>query len=1658
MGFFSDIGKRVETFWKKDKDAQATKLARGNTFKKSGYGGSAGFGYGADVCSDLAVETDLLARYADYEEMDDYPEIACLSIDSRVGILGKGEHGIEYTPISELLSRRELYPEVQMYTLAVDVAAKCLVPVEFKGPILSGKNQPVFKVTFEQYHAGRGKKKLRWSLRVTANHPFMLRDGSYKTAAELVPGVRLMPASVRTASNGYPQVRDLFVTGNKGAPVWHNLHSLVAKSLDRAPEAHEVVHHEDGDKQNLHPSNLKIESRALHTQIHAITKRPEVREQLSNFSKKRWADPVQACAWAASQRKNNGEVSPHTSSNPTPKGILSDAHRKAIAEGHTIPLARDIVENALRTSPSMSEAARKLKVSWDTLGRRMGQFGFPSEMIGTSLQTVTQDQPGYDNHVVVSVEPDGFDDVYDIEVPIYKNFIAEGVFVHNTALDIFADDSTQLDSQLNRTVWVTSKDESLQRILTDMLHKRLRIDEEIWEISRSLCILEGSLVWTSKGPVPIEEVKEGDWVQGHKDGEQTLVRVKKVWCTGEKDVWRVATKHRELFVTAKHPVLVQNDDGSTEFVKVEDLKVRRHPGGAIDRTSSKVVISTSAPEPAEIPSWDQLFESGPTDRPWGNKGTPTKLKLPEQPTPWMCRLLGFMLGDGFLGNEDLESSSTLIAYSRGEHEELNEYYDELLVKLGLNPKENVDRQRTEVHSTQFKEFLLRLGWKNGASLKRLPKWVGQLTRDLREEYVRGFWDADGWSSTRPTWRREALSFEIANIPLAYDLKALIDGLGYRSGNLSFRHRKPGFKIKGVAVKTTQPTAMLTWSDFRYESGFRSECVVKIEKHDTARVWDMEVDSEEHSMTVSGVVTHNCKYGNDFEELLVTNEGVVGLNFLPASTTRRVEDCFGALKGFIQSRDGKIGFSTEEFDELLCQRNDEINNCESNDYAPQAVALEDWEVVHFRLRSKHRRSVYGYSVLEPARWIWKRLMMMEDAAILFRLQKAMERYAFYVDVGDMPPAEALAYVNRVRQQYRKKRFVNPNSGKLELQFNPGSPDDDFWVPTRQGRDATRIDVVGSPQWQCLVGDTRVPLLDGSSPTIEELSKRTDAFWLYSIDSKGRVVPGKGRAARQTHEAAEIWEVELDNGEKVRCTSNHPFLTRDGKWSLAEHLLPGDSLMPLYRKESSHNSGDKVGGYEKVYDPASNEWIYTHHRVFEETTETDLSEFFRHGNVIHHADYKKQNNAPENLAGMTRPAHTALHMEHTENLKWSPQKHVKHRAMMIERMSDKVLRADKARILADWNRSPERRESVLGEKHPRWNTLDVAGLEYLVLATGARGVHELMEKGRVGQSTIGRVLKAEGITWNQFAQKNIPGWEAKGRALHVTNHKVVSVRKTGEKLPVFDLTVEKHANFATGSGVFVSNSMDDIEYFRDKLFAGLKVPKSYLAQEQEVARATLSSQDVRFARSVLRVQRELKTGIGKICRVHLAALGIDPAKAEFEIHMTVPSAIFELAQLEVRSARADLAARLADFVSLRWTLENILGLSDKEIVIVMKEKQGDIVRGLEAQGQGEAAAATLMNEVPVQEESLSVVGGEPQTVGELGQRVQHRSSKMRLNSGPISEKELSVRYDQAEKRAEAKIDQLLRSDVVFAKRLREVRSLLEDIRTVQGSGQRSPIEKS
>jgi hypothetical protein len=114
-------------------------------------------------------------------------------------------------------------------------------------------------------------------------------------------------------------------------------------------------------------------------------------------------------------------------------------------------------------------------------------------------------------------------------------------------------------------------------------------------------------------------------------------------------------------------------------------------------------------------------------------------------------------------------------------------------------------------------------------------------------------------------------------------------------------------------------------------------------------------------------------------------------------------------------------------------------------------------------------------------------------------------------------------------------------------------------------------------RCFAADTRVALIDGTSPTLEEMARRHDSgelFWGYSIGENGRLIVSLLDAPRFIGRDS-LLEVELDNGERIRATPDHLFMKRDGRMAAAHTLRPNDALMPLYR--------DLFRGYEQVYQP-------------------------------------------------------------------------------------------------------------------------------------------------------------------------------------------------------------------------------------------------------------------------------------------------------------------------------------------------------------------------------------------------------------------------------------------------------------------------------------------
>jgi len=632
----------------------------------------------------------------------------------------------------------------------------------------------------------------------------------------------------------------------------------------------------------------------------------------------------------------------------------------------------------------------------------------------------------------------------------------------SAALDIYADDATVADTVHEATIWGASKDKVIRDIINDLLDRRLHIEDEIWTAIRTLCkygnlycMPEGTRVWTEHGPRAIETVEPGTRVIGYRNGRKALVPVAKRLDNGTREIFRVRTRHREFLATADHPVLVDRGDGKTEWVRVGDLRVVRWPAsgkrkrGNINQSKTpRLVIATAAHDAKHVPVWSDLYEKEvrPKQRSVGGNVF-NEFVLPERMEPWLCQLLGFLWGDGGLGTERMDVSNSTVWYARGVYQDRNDCYDDLLRRLHLDPNTTDDGTLTQVHSVLFKCFLLSLGWHNGAGVKRLPGWLGKLPREHRQAFLDGFMDADGWVSKPATWKDKAYHYEIANVELARDLKNLIDGLGYRSGNLRMRTRREPI-IKGKQVKRVREAATLTFSRHEFQQDFVSESLVEITPAGTAHVYDLEIADSAHNFVAEGVVVHNC-------EVVANEKGVLGLNWLPPPTMRRIVDQRGTLVGFVQDPSGAFAFNLTTQEDLDRLRQQQGTN--------GAVFFSPWEVVHWRLRGKQMRALYGFSLLDSSRWVWKRLLMLEDSSLVCKLTKAPARFAFYIDTGEIPPREARAVVDDVRRRYKKKRIMDPATGKLDFRFNPLSQDEDIFIPTRAGKDATRVEVLSGPDY-------------------------------------------------------------------------------------------------------------------------------------------------------------------------------------------------------------------------------------------------------------------------------------------------------------------------------------------------------------------------------------------------------------------------------------------------------------------------------------------------------------------------------------------------------------------------------------------------------------------
>ena len=357
-------------------------------------------------------------------------------------------------------------------------------------------------------------------------------------------------------------------------------------------------------------------------------------------------------------------------------------------------------------------------------------------------------------------------------------------------------------------------------------------------------------------------------------------------------------------------------------------------------------------------------------------------------------------------------------------------------------------------------------------------------------------------------------------------------------------------------------------------------------------------------------------------------------------------------------------------------------------------------------------------------------------------------------------------------------------------------------------------------RCFRGDTRVALVDGTAPTLEEMARRHDAgelFWGYSIGLHGRLIVSLLDAPRFIGRDALI-ELQLDSGEVIHATSDHLFMRRDGSMAAAATLRQGEPLMPLYRQLRR--------GYEMVYQPLSGH-LFPTHRLADEwnlrnSIYPDLPGTHRHH--MHNAETYGDDFDPE--------AHGSAIRDSLSRRALDPQWRERFAALQAERAvrfwgEDRYEGIRRQLIEARRNPSKATREALRVAMHARYS--DPAerlrhgermrsawarddGTRRRAQAETARQINlraEITpERVRAALDETGsirgaaRLLQCDRSVFRRFPDviAQFGGRTMLGR---YRNHKIARVRELPGAHDVYCLTVPEAGNFALDAGVFVRN---------------------------------------------------------------------------------------------------------------------------------------------------------------------------------------------------------------------------------------------------------------
>lgn len=411
--------------------------------------------------------------------------------------------------------------------------------------------------------------------------------------------------------------------------------------------------------------------------------------------------------------------------------------------------------------------------------------------------------------------------------------------------------------------------------------------------------------------------------------------------------------------------------------------------------------------------------------------------------------------------------------------------------------ENNPAERKDITFGKILEIAERTGFNSKKMCEVLDTDPNVIKRRLRkhgyqnfETFARAYnpdWHNHGWDNRGEKNPRyvKSITFDkiCSNFSKGMSNQQLADSLGTTIHVIEGRIRERGYKNYGefsstydnLKVVSIEPHGVIPLYDLTVDGykNFATDTVISHNTPELAAALDIYADetcAQDEKGRVLHIYSDNEKIREILEDLFYNT---LNVEFNLRSWVRNLVkygDMF--LYNDVSPTHGVINAFPIPVNEIEREENYDPNDPMAVRYRWVTLGnrtLENWEVSHFRLLGNDMFLPYGSSVIEPARRIWRQLILIEDAMLVYRVVRAPERRVFYIDVANIPPENVPMYVEEQRKNLRSSQVIDRTTGRVDLRYNPLSVDEDYFIPVRGGDSGTRIDTLAGGQNTAAVED-------------------------------------------------------------------------------------------------------------------------------------------------------------------------------------------------------------------------------------------------------------------------------------------------------------------------------------------------------------------------------------------------------------------------------------------------------------------------------------------------------------------------------------------------------------------------------------------------------------